>query len=124
MSAEFCETGVIPKENFTQQQERRSTDNESLSFDHCQWDGNGLGHGPDGMTTLSDHHERRDVEHSSHGGRELAAAIRDEVSRLSPEDQSFFYQYIDSKYQSGERSDADRQRFHRLRLRIKQAVTV
>jgi hypothetical protein len=52
------------------------------------------------------------------------AAIRDEVSRLTPEDQEFFWNYLDSRYQAGGRSDADRQRFHRLRLKVRTAVTM
>jgi hypothetical protein len=115
-------TGVVPAETFTQQQERKAGDNESLNFDRCQFAGE-LGYGPDEMTFISDHSDARDIEHASDGDAELAAAIRDEVSRLPLDDQEFFWDYLDSKYQSGGRSDADRQRFHRLRLRIKQAVT-
>jgi hypothetical protein len=114
--------GVVPAETFTEQQDRKAAENESLTFDRHIFAG-GRGHGPDEMTILSDHHECRSVEHASHGDAELVAAIRDEVNKLPTDDQEFFWDYLDSRYQAGGRSHADRQRFHRLRLRIRKAVS-
>jgi hypothetical protein len=119
---EFVENGVIPAETFTDQQEREAADNNSLSFDRYQFHG-GLGHAPDSMTILSDHAECRSVEHASQGDAELVAAIRDEVSKLPTDDQEFFWDYLDSRYQAGGRSHADRKRFQRLRVKVKKAVS-
>jgi hypothetical protein len=114
-------TGVIPSETFTGQQERQSGDNESLTFDRCQWNGN-VGHAPDSMTILSDPSDGRTVEHASHGEMELVAAVRDEISQLSQDDQEFFYDYIDSRYECAH-SAAQRKRFQRIRLKVKMVVT-
>lgn len=118
---ESLELGAAPKETFTREQRRTTRETESLAYDRWQFDG-GRGHAPDSMTMVSDRGSRRVVEYARHGDAELAAAIREEISRLSQADQDFFWDYLDGRYAS-RWTAAQRKRFQRLRMRVRRAVS-
>ena len=113
--------GAAPKETFTSEQSRTTRQAEFLAYDRWQFDG-GRGHAPDSMTMMSDRPDYRLVEYAQHGDAELAAAIREEISRLSQDDQDFFWAYLDDKYARGWTA-AQRKRFQRLRDRVRKAMS-
>jgi hypothetical protein len=113
--------GAAPKETFTSEQSRKAHQAESVAYDRWQFDG-GRGHAPDSMTILSDRSDHRFVEYAQHGDAELAAAIREEISRMSPGDQDFFWAYLDGRYAS-RWTATQRKRFQRLRMRVRKAMS-
>jgi hypothetical protein len=118
---EYLELGAAPKETFTSEQGRTIRQAESLSYDRWQFDG-GRGHAPDSMTILSDRPDHRLVEYGRHSDAEMAAAIREEISRLPQDDQDFFWAYLEGKYARGWTA-AERKRFQRLRERVRKAMS-
>ena len=122
------ETGVTPVENFTAQQERLASENNSLQFDVWQF-ARGRGHAP--QMDNDDYDPRggfgsRDIEQQalSDSDAERLAHIRLEVnSSFSPADAEFLWDYVKGRYESGGRADAARKRYQRLCQRIRQAVT-
>ena len=118
---EYLELRAATKETFTSEQRRATRETESLAYDRWQFDG-GRGHAPDSMTKLSDRPDHRVVEYGRHGDAELAASIREEISRLPQPDQEFFWTYLDGRY-ACRWTAAQRKRFQRLRERVRKAVS-
>jgi hypothetical protein len=115
-------TSVVPAETSAEHQARAQTEHDALTFDRWQFGGS-RGSTPDGMTCVSDYSEARTVEHGIHGDAELVAAIRDEVRRLPPDDQEFFWNYLDSRYQPGGQPPAARKRFGRLCQKVRNSLS-
>jgi DNA-directed RNA polymerase specialized sigma24 family protein len=117
---------VVPDETFTEQQERLRLQNESLHFDVYQFQF-GRGHAPvDGaFGTDDDGLDQREVEHQTPeaGDAENVTRLRQALTALPPDDAEFLIQYVDSRYELGGHSAADRKRFQRLKTRLRDMMS-